>query len=179
MEKTSKNRNISVVIPSRATPLPLKNLLTCLKNQTFQDFEILIVCDRSFTTSKRDLFQQEIYQDRKSEKKDQKIRIFSHLNSDFNKDHEGGASYIRNFGIKNAKGSYIQLFDDDNEIDPQYLEHTLKLHQTYTQRYQKEVIITPTLMWRNTDKIQNQGFSDYNYRLARPMIHFLKPGQAY
>ena len=179
MEKTSKNQNISVVIPSRATPLPLKNLLTCLKNQTFQDFEILIVCDRSFTTSERDHFQQEIYQDRKPEETDQKIRIFSHLNSDFNKDHEGGASYVRNFGIKNAKGSYIQLFDDDNEIDPQYLEHTLKLHQTYTQRYQKEVIITPTLMWRNTDKIQNQGFSDYNYRLARPMIHFLKPGQAY
>ena len=113
------------------------------------------------------------------EEKDQKIRIFSHLNSDFNKDHEGGASYVRNFGIKNAKGSYIQLFDDDNEIDPQYLEHTLKLHQTYTQHYQNEVIITPTLMRRNTDKIQNQGFSDYNYRLARPMIHFLKPEQAY
>ena len=130
MEKTSKNRNISVVIPSRATPLPLKNLLTCLKNQTFQDFEILIICDRSFTRSERDHFQQEIYQDRKPEETDQKIRIFSHLNSDFNKDHEGGASYVRNFGIKNAKGSYIQLFNDDNEIAPQYLEHTLKLNQT-------------------------------------------------
>lgn len=32
-------------------------------------------------------------------------------------------------------------------------------------------------MWRNTETIQNQGFSDYNYRLARPEIHFLKPEQ--
>ena len=96
MKKTSENRNISVVIPSRATPLPLKNLLTCLKNQTFQDFEILIICDRSFTRSERDHFQQEIYQDRKPEEKDQKIRIFSHFNSDFNKDHEGGAIYHQN-----------------------------------------------------------------------------------
>ena len=156
MEKTSENRNISVVIPSRATPLPLKNLLTCLKNQTFQDFEILIICDRSFTTSERDDFQQEIYQDRKPKEKDQKIRIFSHLNSDFNKDHEGGASYVRNFGIKNAKGSYIQLFDDDNEFDAHYLEKVLELHKAATKKYQKEVFITPTLMWRNSDIIQNQ-----------------------
>jgi len=45
--------------------------------------------------------------------------------------------------------------------------------------FQTEVIITPTLYYKNTPQIQNQGFSGYNYRLARPKIHFLKTEQKY
>lgn len=34
-------------------------------------------------------------------------------------------------------------------------------------------------MWRNSDIIQNQWFSDYSYFLARPKIHFLKPEEKF
>lgn len=34
-------------------------------------------------------------------------------------------------------------------------------------------------MLKDSRKIQNQGFSGYNYRLARPQIHFLPEGESY
>lgn len=84
---------------------------------------------------------------------------------------------MRNYGIQQAQGKWIQLFDDDNRFHPTYLATSMQLYKERSIQEKKEVIITPTLLWRNGPEIQNQGFSDYNYRLARPQIHFLKAGQ--
>lgn len=175
MSKINTSPYLSIVIPSRANNLQLLGkILTCLALQTFQDFEILIVCDREFTEPERKNFQTAC-KSLAFEGNEEKIRLLSHRNTDFVPHHPWAASYVRNFWIKTAKGSYIQLFDDDNEFDAHYLEKVLELHKTATKKYQKEVFITPTLMWRNSDIIQNQWFSDYSYFLARPKIHFLKP----
>ncbi len=175
MQKASPH--LSVVVPSRANNFPLlEQFFSCIKDQTFQDFECILVCDRAFTKEERKEFQSKIASFAGSEQ-EKKIRLLSHQNTDFDLHYQGGASYVRNFGIKAAKGSYIQLFDDDNTFDADYLAQTINLHDNYSQLYGKEVFITPSLMWRNTDKVQNQGFSGYNYRLARPIIHFLAPDE--
>ena len=101
------------------------------------------------------------------------------MNSDFVPKSIWGASYVRNFGIKHAKGEFIQLFDDDNRFDPDYIQKALDHYKTMRKYFQTEVIITPTLYYKHTTQIQNQGFSGYNYRLARPKIHFLKTEQKY
>lgn len=180
MQKTRLTPFLSIVIPSRANNLSLlEQILGCLAQQSFQDFEVLIVCDRDFTDQERETFQSTLFSFVNFPNKDKKIRLFSHQNADFVPHHQGGASYVRNFGIKHAQGVYLQLFDDDNEFDADYLEKILKFHKQFTKKYQKEVVITPTLMRRNTETIQNQGFSDYNYWLARPCIHFLKTDQEF
>jgi hypothetical protein len=48
------------------------------------------------------------------------------------------------------------LLDDDNQIDEDYLEKVLKYHKEYLKIYKREVFITPTLLWRDTNTIQNQ-----------------------
>lgn len=105
--------------------------------------------------------------------------LISEKNSDFIPQSPGGASYVRNQGTLAARGDYIQLFDDDNEVDEDYLALALSYHQQFKEQYGREVLITPSLMWRDTDQVQNQGFAGYNYRLARPQIHFLAPDQEY
>lgn len=172
MQKTSPL--ISVVVPSRAMDFRfLDQLLACLEQQTVQDFEVVIMCDRFFSEEEWQAFQTHF------DKSPLKTRLFSHLNSDFQPQSLGKASYVRNYGIKHAKGQFIQLFDDDNAFDADYLEKALQYYKRFSKQYQTEVLITPTLLRRTTDKIQNQGFSDYKYGQARPQIHFLKADQEF
>lgn len=170
MEKTSPL--ISIVIPSRANSLDLLDeLFWCFEKQTIKDFEVVVVCDRDFEKKEWEdflnYFSGLFFP----------CRFLSHFNSSFVPHSKWGASYVRNFWIDNAKWEYIQLLDDDNQIDEDYLEKVLKYHKEYLKIYKTEVFITPTLLWRNTTTIQNQWFEWYNYWQARPMIHFLSEGK--
>jgi len=164
---------ISVVCGSRAKDKTLLlNFLKMLDFQTFTDFDVNIVCDRMFTRSEEsDFF---------SFFKNQELEIikrtnfFTNNNSVFNPDHGRWASYVRNFGIKQAKGEFIQLFDDDNEVEPDFLEKCLKKRESLTSETKSECIILPTLYYRDTVQIQNQWFSYFNYRQSRPIIFLLK-----
>ena len=173
----SQNPLISIVIPARVQNCQLLiGILQCLEKQTLQDFEVLIVCDRVFSQMEWNFLN---YFLKIKIKKALKVRLFSHFNSDFIPKSVWGASYVRNFGIKHAKGEFIQLFDDDNRFDSDYIQKALDHYKTQKEHFQTEVIITPTLYYKNTPQIQNQGSSGYNYRLARPKIHFLKTEQKY
>ena len=63
---------------------------------------------------------------------------------------------MRNFGIKHAKGEIIQLFDDDNEVEPDFLEKCLKKREEKTSETKSECVILPSLYYRDTGQIQNQ-----------------------
>ena len=168
------NPAISVVIPSRATNLVLlKKIFSCLEKQTFTEFEVVVVCDRDFNEFERKGFLNEF------EKYKIDISFFSHVNSDFKPHSLWWASYVRNFWIDRAKGDFIQLFDDDNEIDNYYLDRAFSYYKKFKKQYWKDVFITPTLLWRDTDRIQNQWFSWYKYWQARPQVHFLQGNQEY
>ena len=60
------------------------------------------------------------------------------------------ASYNRNIGIKHAKGEFIQLMDDDEWFETDYLENSLKLWDNYHRMIKKDFVLTPTLMYRKT-----------------------------
>ena len=63
--------------------------------------------------------------------------------------------------------------DDDERFDDDYLEKSLALREMYHEKLDKDFVLTPTLMYRKTDRIQNQGFSYFNYRLSRPIPQVL------
>ena len=143
-----------------------------LDAQTFTDFDVNIVCDRNFTKSEESDFIS-FFQSQDLEIIN-RTNFFTNNNSDFNPNHWWGASYVRNFWIKKAKGEFIQLFDDDNEIDPNFLENCLKKREKLTAETKSECVILPSLYYRNTNVIQNQWFSHFNYRESRPMLYLLK-----
>lgn len=148
---------LSVVIPTRGDQ-NMKNSIECLQRQTFKDFEVVFVVDKIVTKD----------EDRWSY---DNIRYITNINSDFVP--QANASYNRNFGIKAAKGKYIQLMDDDERLDDDYLEKSLALREIYHEKLDKDFVLTPTLMYRNTGRIQNQWFSHFNYRLSRPIPQIL------
>jgi len=163
---------ISVVCWSRAKNKELLlSFFEMLERQTFTDFDVNVVCDRNFTKSEESEFV--------SFFKNQNLNIinrakfFTNNNSDFNPNHWWWASYVRNFGIQNVKGEFIQLFDDDNEVSPDFLEICLKKWEEKTSETKAECAILPSLYYRDTDQIQNQWFSHFDYRQSRPVLYLL------
>ena len=163
---------ISVVCWSRANDKWLiLRFLQMLNSQTFTDFDVNIICDRKFTKVEEwdfiSFFENQGLEIIK------RTHFFTNNNSVFNPDHWWGASYVRNFWIKYAKGEFIQLFDDDNEVWADFLMKCLKKREEITSQTKSECVILPSLYYRDTNQIQNQWFSHFNYLQSRPVLHLL------
>ena len=97
---------ISIIIPVYNVVEWLDQCMDSVINQTFTDFEVLLIDDGS--TDGSDLKCDDWFQ------KDKRIRVF-------HKKHEG-VWISRNFGIQKAEGKYLAFVDSDDWIDKQYIE---------------------------------------------------------
>lgn len=97
---------ISVIVPVYNSKLYLSNCLKSILNQTFSQYELLIIDDGSDDGS-------EIICD-EYKGQDSRIRVFHKINQ--------GVSSARNLGIVEAKGDYITFVDSDDIIKPNYLQ---------------------------------------------------------
>lgn len=103
----------SVVIPLYNKELSIENTLQSVLNQTFQEFEIVIVNDGSTDNSVEVVKQF----------KDERIRIINQENQ--------GVSTARNKGIKEAKYEWIAFLDGDDLWMENHLEEIVKMMKHY------------------------------------------------
>lgn len=96
---------VSVIIPTHNRAESLRSAISSVLNQTFQDFEIIIVDDASKDNTREVV----------RELSDRRIKYLRH---ETNK-REAAA---RNTGVTNASGEYIAFLDDDDEWLPEKLE---------------------------------------------------------
>lgn len=94
----------SVIIPLYNKELSVKNTILSVLDQTYQDFEIIVVNDGSTDKSA------EIVADIK----DSRIILYNKVN--------GGVSSARNFGINKAKYKWIAFLDGDDLWKPNHLQ---------------------------------------------------------
>lgn len=106
---------ISIIVPVYKVERFLQQCIDSILNQTFRDFELILVDDGS--------------PDRCPElcdeaaRRDERIRVIHQQN--------GGLSAARNAGLDAARGEWIGFVDSDDEIDPQMYEklyHAVKEH---------------------------------------------------
>lgn len=97
---------ISVIVPVYNAEKYLHRCIDSILNQTFTDFELLLINDGSKDQSS-------IICD-KYARKDSRIRVFHKEN--------GGVSSARNLGLDNAKGKWVVFVDSDDWVDEHYLE---------------------------------------------------------
>jgi len=100
----SREPLVSIIIPTYNRAKFLPRAVNSVLNQTFKDFELIIVDDAS-TDNTKDIIQGF---------KDPHIRYIKH------NDNRGIAG-ARNTGIKTSKGEYIAFLDDDDEWLPEKL----------------------------------------------------------
>lgn len=98
---------VSVIIPTYKRSGYLKLTLQSILNQTFKDFEIIVVDDG--TPNDENLFLCQKFE---------KVKYIKIENS-------GGPAKPRNIGIRKAKGKYIAFVDDDDLWLPNKLEKQL------------------------------------------------------
>ncbi len=106
---------VSVVIPTHNRTEMLRSAIVSVQNQTFQDFEIIIVDDFSSNNT------QEVVQSFK----DPKIKYYRLLSNK-------GPGAARNVGILNSHGIYIAFLDDDDEWLPDKLTKQVPLLENST-----------------------------------------------
>ncbi|WP_373523935.1 glycosyltransferase [Aquiflexum sp.] len=95
----------SVIIPVYNRPQEIKELLQSLANQSYKDFEVIIVEDGSIFTCE-EIFP--LFHDK--------------LNVSYYFIENIGQGFARNFGMENAKGDYFVLFDSDCIIPSDYFD---------------------------------------------------------
>lgn len=91
---------ISVIVPVYNTKQYLPRCIDSNLNQSFTDFEILLIDDGSTDESGRICDSYAV--------KDERILVFHKEN--------GGVSSARNIGLKNAKGEWVCFLDSDDEM---------------------------------------------------------------
>ena len=98
---------ISIIVPVYNAEKYLDVCLSSLVNQTFRDFEIIVINDGSNDNSEKII--------KKFKKRyPEMIKNYSFPNQ--------GISKTRNYGIKKASGKYISFIDSDDYVDVKFLE---------------------------------------------------------
>ena len=104
---------VSVIIPCYNYGRYLDVAVDSVLNQTYQEFEIIIVNDGSTDGYTNDLLR---------EYRRPKSRVFHTKNQ--------GVSAARNYGIDQSAGEYILPLVPDDKIGPTYLEKAVKIFDT-------------------------------------------------
>lgn len=106
---------ISVVIPLYNKKDSVAHSLECVLNQTYQEFEVVVVDDGS-TDGSAEVVEGFV---------DERIRLIRQEN--------GGVSAARNRGIEEARSEYVAFLDADDEWKPEHLQTLVGLMEKYPQ----------------------------------------------
>jgi glycosyltransferase involved in cell wall biosynthesis len=108
--KPTKGPVVSVIIPTYNREQTISRAIESILNQTYQDFEIIIVDDGSTDNTKKLIHSF----------KDSRIQYIQH-------EHNKGPAAARNTGIKSSKGRYVAFQDSDDESLPYRLEKEVEV----------------------------------------------------
>ena len=106
---------ISIIMPMYGVEKYIANAINSVLNQTFQDWELLVVNDGSLDNSREIAYS---YATR-----DSRINILDKKN--------GGLSDARNYGLERARGEYVHFFDSDDWIEPDFYSKMLSVDDSY------------------------------------------------
>lgn len=138
--KTSGLGLVSIIIPTFNRPALLKDAVTSVLQQTYQDIEVLIVNDGGQTLPK-DFFQ------------DSRVIYLETAHK--------GLPGARNHGIQASKGKYLAYLDDDDLLYPRHLE--ILLNAMHDNGYQ--VAYTDT--FRSCRRKQGANYITYKKKLQK------------
>ena len=128
---------VSVIIPTCDRPERLREALSSVLAQTYQDFEIIVVNDGTSSIE----------------------AVIATLNSEgritgINHDRNRGLAAARNTGLRAAKGKYVSYLDDDDRYLPGHLD-TLA---TFLEHNKCKAAYTDA--WRVHEKFENDRYTE-------------------
>jgi glycosyltransferase involved in cell wall biosynthesis len=143
------NPLVTVVIPTLNRYEYLKDVLKDLEAQDYQNFEV-IVCDQT------DVIPSDFY-------------VGWNLNIQLIKQEEKALWLARNRCIKQAKGEYILLFDDDSRVKPNWIKNHLKCLEYFNVKISAGV--THTLVGHGLGKKESYFHLSDVFDTGNSMVH--------
>jgi glycosyltransferase involved in cell wall biosynthesis/2-polyprenyl-3-methyl-5-hydroxy-6-metoxy-1,4-benzoquinol methylase len=140
----------SVIIPTYERHDKLELLLDCLQNQTFQEFEIIIV-----DQSKKSWTQTEKYSN----------LDITYIHSDIK-----GAVIARNRASYYARGKVLAFTDDDCQPKPDWLENSITYFENNDVVGVEGLIISDKLKDDNYRSVTNLGFEGIGFMTANLLV---------
>ncbi len=125
---------VSVIIPTYNRAHVLKRAIQSVLDQTYPDFELIIVDDGSEDNTEETV----------KAFRDQRIIYIRH-------DRNRGGSAARNTAIKSARGKYIAFQDSDDEWVPEKLEKQMKVFRDSSPEV--GVVYSGFFKWEKTQKV--------------------------
>lgn len=149
INKIYKNNNplFSVIIPLYNKEKYIKRAIDSVLKQTFQNFEIIVINDASTDSSLSVV----------KSIKDRRIKVFD-------RKRNMGQYFVRNYGIKKAKGKYIAFLDADDEyknfflmtiVDLMFKYQDIKIYATAFKKIYNYVTTKKTFYGKSKDCIIN------------------------
>lgn len=135
---TQNKIKVSVIIPAYNAETFLSRTIQSALNQTFRDFELIIVDDGSTDNTKEIV--------RKFQVNNSQIKYFL-------KENSGGPAGPKNLGLKKSKGKFIAFLDHDDEWLPEKLEEQVESFENSTDSKLGIIICYPVLVHSNKKKI--------------------------
>lgn len=130
---------ISVIVPVYNVEEYLNRCVDSILNQTFSDFELILVDDGS--VDKSGIICDEYV------KKDKRVRVIHKKN--------GGVSAARNIGIDEAQGEYISFCDSDDYLENTFFQRAMEI----CKEYHVDLYKAPYTMIRDAEKEKIGAFS--------------------
>lgn len=135
---------ISIIVPVYNAQSVLRRCIESILNQTYDDFEVILINDGSKDKSK------EIIDEYK--KKDSRVKAIHNSNN--------GVSETRNIGVTYASGEYIQFIDSDDYIELNMLEETVRLLEGKN----SDLVITGLFLDIESKKGINTSIQTFEYK---------------
>ena len=154
----------SFIVPVYNTGKYLNRCLDSLVNQTFKDFEVIIVNDGSTDNSKEIISSYE--------KKYDKVIVINQKNA--------GLSMARNNGVKKVSGKYLLFIDSDDYVETDLLKEIDKeINDAQILRYQ---VVTEDENGKNKVEYHEKAFDEmkgYDAFKYVSSYHFVEPAWCY
>lgn len=152
-----RNKEVSIIIPAYNVENYIDDCLNSVINQTYKDYEVIIVDDGSTDNTLNIL--------RKYEKKYDFIKVIS------NENH--GQGYERNFALKQARGEYILFLDSDDFIEPV----TLEVSVAKIKEDKSDFVVFDWKYYSNTKKtysyVSKESFFNKKYLKGKEILQLL------
>ena len=136
MEEKMQTPEISVLVPIYNVERYLEECLQSLRDQTFEDFEVICINDGS-TDSSREIIQR--FMDA-----DQRFRVIDKPNSGY------GASM--NQGLRTARGTYVNILESDDYLEPDGLARMHKVAKDFD----AQVVKAGFYFYWSTPEVRNE-----------------------
>ncbi len=160
--------NFEVVIPSRWNISTLKNICSCISEQSVLPDNVHVIIDKFISKDEFDVLKYFLTKDLNKD-------LFNFVcNLNYNFCPNVGVSYARNFGIKLVKSEYMYMIDDDNVFNSNFFQDTLTQYQKIFWQLWNDIFLSPSILYRKTWRVQSQWIKYFNPFLSKVKLKKIK-----